>query len=70
MFFKYSINRTKIGSINIHNIRERTRQALFKGYRDKRVNAIRLPEVLGSTTRRVGKTAAMLTEIDEYSKRI
>lgn len=30
MFFKYSINRTKIGSINIHNVRERTRQALFK----------------------------------------
>lgn len=30
MFFKYSINHTNIGSIHIHNVRERTRQALFK----------------------------------------
>lgn len=30
MFFKYSINRTNIGSIHIQNVRERTRQALFK----------------------------------------
>ena len=61
MFFKYSINRTNIGSIHIHNVRERTRQALFKDIGR---------EVLGSTTRRVRKTASMLTEIDEYSKRI